>query len=496
MASNKQPASKKLQTLLSLYQSGQFESAFPLAKALTKKFPNHILAWKIISGIYRQTQKLPEALVAMQRVVKIDPSDAAFHNNIGTVYLDLLKNEQAQASFEKAIKLGYGGAYKNLTVALVRMNKADDLRVVQEHFIKNEPDSISHYLHLATLVGSNYEKAEAVYKEGLAIHPNNTELSIALGEHYRSQGKFVEAKAILSTALAANPGSLMVPMTLMLANTLFVLGENDKAKEYLDRLPDNPKTSGIALTIEMEGGNKKTILERLYKNIDKGFNDCVIGSQILRLNIIYGLRLGNPFCNDPLKFAAMTNLNTRYNFQSLFVDPVKRILDSNSLAYKQQSLLSNGIQTSGNIFKSADRVVELIHIEKIIRTEIDGYYNEFKNSNEGFIKNWPANYQLYGWLISMKSGGQLGRHFHENGWLSGSIYINIPPKKQADSGNLVLSQCYDMDEIECETKADKIIMNVETGSFCIFPASALHHTLAFESDEDRIVLAFDVIPIT
>ena len=53
-----------------------------------------------------------------------------------------------------------------------------------------------------------------------------------------------------------------------------------------------------------------------------------------------------------------------------------------------------------------------------------------------------------------------------------------------------------MDEIDCETKADKIIMNVETGSFCIFPASALHHTLAFESDEDRIVLAFDVIPIT
>ena len=92
MASNKQPPTKKLQTLLSLYQSGQFEAAFPLAKALTKKFPNHILAWKIISGIYRQTQKLPEALVAMQRVVKIDPSDAAFHNNIGTVYLDLLKN--------------------------------------------------------------------------------------------------------------------------------------------------------------------------------------------------------------------------------------------------------------------------------------------------------------------------------------------------------------------------------------------------------------------
>jgi hypothetical protein len=40
----------------------------------------------------------------------------------------------------------------------------------------------------------------------------------------------------------------------------------------------------------------------------------------------------------------------------------------------------------------------------------------------------------------------------------------------------------------------KNIIDVKTGSLCFFPASLLHYTIPFESEEERIVLAFDVIP--
>jgi hypothetical protein len=33
-----------------------------------------------------------------------------------------------------------------------------------------------------------------------------------------------------------------------------------------------------------------------------------------------------------------------------------------------------------------------------------------------------------------------------------------------------------------------------TGSLCLFPSSLHHYTVPFEEKEDRIVLAFDVIP--
>jgi hypothetical protein len=117
----------------------------------------------------------------------------------------------------------------------------------------------------------------------------------------------------------------------------------------------------------------------------------------------------------------------------------------------------------------------------------------FKNSEEGFIKNWPTEYNLRGWLITMKSGGELRPHMHEEGWISGSIYINVPPKLKTDSGNLVV--CIDEEQnLINRTNVLKKTIPVITGSLCLFPSSLLHYTIPFVSEEERIVLAFDVIP--
>ena len=85
----------------------------------------------------------------------------------------------------------------------------------------------------------------------------------------------------------------------------------------------------------------------------------------------------------------------------------------------------------------------------------------------------------------MKSGGKLAAHMHDNGWISGSVYIHVPPKVNKDSGNFVV--CLDSEK---ESKS----IDVVTGSLCLFPSSLLHYTIPFEADENRVVLAFDVIP--
>jgi hypothetical protein len=38
------------------------------------------------------------------------------------------------------------------------------------------------------------------------------------------------------------------------------------------------------------------------------------------------------------------------------------------------------------------------------------------------------------------------------------------------------------------------MIDVRTGSLVLFPSSLMHYTIPFESDENRIVLAFDVVP--
>ena len=158
------------------------------------------------------------------------------------------------------------------------------------------------------------------------------------------------------------------------------------------------------------------------------------------------------------------------------------------MSQKKQGLLTNGIQTAGNLFVSEDATMQAI--QNIINLEIGKYRDLFEGSEEGLIKNWPDEYSLYGWLVSMKSGGELRAHMHENGWLSGSIYINVPTKKTKGSGNLVVC----VDENLEESTGLKRTIDVVTGTLCLFPASLLHYTIPFESHEERIVLAFDVVP--
>ena len=120
------------------------------------------------------------------------------------------------------------------------------------------------------------------------------------------------------------------------------------------------------------------------------------------------------------------------------------------------------------------------------------YKDRFSESGEGLIKDWPIDYSIYGWLVSMKSGGELSAHIHDTGWITGSIYINVPQKARKDSGNLVVTTD-DTKHKKGKTKNMKSI-DVVTGSLCLFPSSLLHYTIPFKSNEDRIVLAFDVIP--
>ena len=139
-------------------------------------------------------------------------------------------------------------------------------------------------------------------------------------------------------------------------------------------------------------------------------------------------------------------------------------------------------------------IEELVRVAKemqdIVYSEIEKYRAHFKDSEEGFLKNWPKNYTITVWIISMKSGGNLISHIHEYGWLSGSIYINVPPKVKVDSGNLVVG----LDDQRQDSVKNTKSINVVTGSLCLFPSSLHHYTIPFEGEEERIVLAFDVLP--
>ena len=251
--------------------------------------------------------------------------------------------------------------------------------------------------------------------------------------------------------------------------------------------PCSKNNDNMVLKTMYDRNLESELKNQLDKMINRGENNSNVGSFVSRCNFRYKHDRQNPFCNEPLKYVYEIDLNHQYQLLEDFTKPITDFLKDNTSTPKQQGLISNGYQTDGNLFE--DETIDTNAIQKIIHLEVKKYRENFKNSEEGFLKNWPEEYTLNGWLISMKSGGKLKPHMHEYGWLSGSIYINVPEKKTVDSGNLVVC-------IDDKDETNKKSIDVVTGSLCLFPASLLHYTIPFESDEERIVLAFDIKPKT
>ena len=68
--------------------------------------------------------------------------------------------------------------------------------------------------------------------------------------------------------------------------------------------------------------------------------------------------------------------------------------------------------------------------QDIIHSELKKYKDCFYKSEETLIRGWPIDYRIYGWLVSMKSRGELFAYIHVTGWITGSIYINVPLKSK------------------------------------------------------------------
>jgi hypothetical protein len=237
--------------------------------------------------------------------------------------------------------------------------------------------------------------------------------------------------------------------------------------------------------------NKIYEFYELAETITKsGRISALLGSLINRAEIRYEKKINNPYCSRPMDYLFEKNIIKDYDFKNIFIKPLTEIANTLQVT-RVQGLLTNGKQSTGNLFILEKERTE--EIKKIINLEIKKYREHFKNSKEGFIKKWPKKYRLYGWLVAMKTGGKLSAHMHETGWISGSIYINVPKKNNKNDGNIAFSIEEDQ-YLTARQQSSERIIDVNTGSMCLFPSSLLHYTIPFDSEEERIVFAFDVQP--
>jgi tetratricopeptide (TPR) repeat protein len=446
-----------------LRQDQRIEEAIAILEEATEKAPENASAWINLGTALQQDNKIEKAKVAYIKALAINPNSAEVCNNLGSIAKDTEDWEPSRNYFEQAIaiKPDLAEAHSNLGNTLKELGRLEVAEASYKKAIGIKPDLAEAHCNLGITLQElgRLQESETSYKKAIEIKPDYAEAHYNLGNTLKQFGRLAEAEASFAQAVRLKPNFIKARNEML--NCLYLMEK------------------------------KSLFFDELDFFIKEDLANSVTGSLTCRSALKYGEEKSNIFCKEPLKHALLVDLKSRYNFEEIFSRNIKSFLSENKSSNRRQPILLNGYQTNGNFFSIKSHFID--EIQKIVRLEIERYRINFENSQEGLIRKWPNVYSLYGWLINMKSGGELLPHIHETGWLSGSIYINVPPNLENDSGKLVVALGKDSDANYSRQNSKKVI-DVVTGSMVLFPASLMHHTIPFESEEERIVLAFDVIP--
>jgi tetratricopeptide (TPR) repeat protein len=351
-----------------------------------------------------------------------------------------------------------------------------------------DPGAIENYNNTASILVNNDYTDSAFYfhNSALIINPNYKQSLYNLGNIAQGRGDVDKAIVYYNRALKIDSDYHLARYFLGIA--LSEKGNHHEAASIFDNFDFKDSKTRLVEELYYMGEEQRFISK--YKQLSKlNITNSITGAVGCHAQITLKKNLPNTFCGDPLQFVHHSKFVHKKEDQLDLVSKTRQYLTLPHIQMRNQPLINNGWQTAGNFF--AHRTPFAIEMKKRIFSKLLEYRRSFGESNEGFISQWPDKFFLKGWILGMTKGGFLTAHIHKDAWVSGSIYISVPEENTNNGGNLVLS-LDGADYPKTDEGFLETVVRVETGDICIFPSSLFHYTKPVYSNEERLVLAFDV----
>ena len=245
---NSEPSKQQLDSLLELYQTGEYAEAEKLSLSITQEFPEHQFAWRVLTVILQQAGKLSESLFAAQKSAQLNPKDAVSHYNLSSALKDLNKLNEAALSNNRAIALkpDFTEAHYNLGNILLELGKLEEAEASYGQAITCRPDYAEAHNNLGNILKllGKLKEAEASYRRAITLKSNYADAHYNLGVILQKLNKLEakscykkstpphkleEAEACYRKAIALN-SNLAHPYN-NLGNLLKELGKLEEAEE-------------------------------------------------------------------------------------------------------------------------------------------------------------------------------------------------------------------------------------------------------------------------
>lgn len=444
----------KIKYLLKLYKERKFLELESITLELTKNDPNEIIYWNLLGASQNLQRKFKEAIKSFQQTCIISPGQKENYANLATAYQDYGDLKNAIENFKKFLFLDPSNSQILAKISHLYIGMRDPVKAREfaEKALEIEKKAEFFYcLSESYSLSNDLEKASDYLKKCLKLEPN---LPIALykfGTLFFKAQKYSDAAKAFIRSKHADWEERYIQSIYMDENFL-------EYKKYIKKIFNKPNTSPI--------------IQSISSHAELNFQE----------NEEYN------FCQNPMEMIVHDKVKDLIDDKK-FLNQIIDDIQNPQIVKMHQDLLHNGTQSENNLldYKNIESFKKL---RKIILEKISNYREKFLESKCHLIKYWPEEYRLNSWYIDMKSEGFLDPHIHESGWVSGSLYLNIPKNIKGNQGNIEFSLgTPKFPKIKNELFRKNL--KLSTGDIVIFPSSLFHRTIPFNSDEKRICIAFD-----
>lgn len=522
----RQPSQHEVQPLLNLYHSGRLPQLETAAKALLKSYPGLIIAHNLLGVALEGQGKFTEAVDCYRKTLQFEPRIAEIHFNLGAALAHLGKTSEAIASYKRAIQLnpnlavahfnlglalqangqldeaiasyrkainvepGFFEAYGSMGTALQAQGKLDEAVAAYHKGLAIQPEPLGHF-NLATALRDQGKLDEAVanYKQALVINPNYSEAYNNLGETFRDQGNMEEAVRNYHNALIANPDNAAASFNI--AQFLYDAGRLQEAIPHFEKsqLEDWRERTLYCL---YKTENYDEFSKKLQHMIAQHNTSPFLATLSAHYAANFGVEDAYNFCKNPLDFVHHNQLDELVNGSGL-LDDLLRDVNFAEIAERKQGRLYYGIQSAGNLFKRPEESFR--KLGELVRQKVREYGQHFAGQDCVYIEAFPEEPEFSSsWYVKMNSGGHLTSHIHETGWLSGVLYLAIPPRKAGSTEGCIEFSTHGDNYPQRHANFPSLVKEPQVGDIILFPSSLFHRTIPFNSSSERICIAFDIKP--
>ena len=186
-----------------------WRNSLGLFEYMLSKAPNSPTLHNNLGMVYGELGRYQDAVEALKRAIRIQPDLAEVHYNLGNAYQRLGRYQDAVEPYKQALRIkpDYAEVYDNLGAAYGKLGRWQDAIEAYKQAIKIKPDYADAHYNFGNAYGKlgRWQEAIESYKQAIRIKPDLVEAHYNLGVVYSSLGRSQEAVESYKQAIRIKP---------------------------------------------------------------------------------------------------------------------------------------------------------------------------------------------------------------------------------------------------------------------------------------------------